>query len=129
MRYIVTTDKSVKQATEDLQKSIVENKFGVIVVHDMKAMLKKKGVEFDSECNIVAFCNPNIAKEAMSVDMNMSMMMPCRISVYRDKGDDKTRIGAIRPTSMLPIISDLSALKPAAEKVEKMMIKMIDKAK
>jgi len=65
----------------------------------------------------------------MSVDMNMSMMMPCRISVYRDKGDDKTRIGAIRPTSMLPIISDLSALKPAAEKVEKMMIKMIDKAK
>ncbi len=129
MKYIVISDKSVKQASEDLQKAIIQNKFGVIVVHDMKAMLKKKGVEFDGECDIVEFCNPNIAKKALDIDMNMSMMMPCRISVYQDRIDGKTRIGTIKPTSMIPVISDLAELKPAAENIEQAMIKIIDEAK
>ena len=59
--------------------------------------------------------------------MRLNMALPCRISVYTDKG--KTKIGLITPVKMLSSLSHDAALVPVAKEVEKKTIQMIDDAK
>ncbi len=126
MKYIVETDKSVVQAVEDLQASVQKHKFGVLHIHNLQETLKKKGVYFDKECQILEICNPHRAKEVLSEDMDMNMVLPCRVSVY--SGGGTTKIGMIRPAAMLKSLFDSSALASIADEVEEAIIQMINAA-
>ena len=127
MKYIVTTKKSVEQASADLQAAVVAHKFGVLGVHDIKGTLNSKGVEFDNECQVLEICNPFKAKAVLEEDMELNMALPCRVSVYSQAG--QTRIGMINPTQMLEALSDSPVLKQIATEVEQEMVKMIDEAR
>jgi uncharacterized protein (DUF302 family) len=63
----------------------------------------------------------------MATDMRLNMALPCRISVYTDKG--KTIIGMIEPAKMLSILSNDPALAAIANEVEASIVKMIEEAK
>lgn len=126
MKYIVETDKNVAQAVEDLQASVQNHKFGVLHIHNLQETLKKKGVDFDKECQILEICNPHRAKDVLSEDMDMNMALPCRVSVYSDGGT--TKIGMIKPAAMLKTLSDSPALAQIADEVEKEIIQMINEA-
>ena len=127
MKYIVETQKSVEQAVADLQVAVQRHKFGVLHIHNLQETLKKKGVDFANACQILEICNPQNAKEVLTEDMDLNMALPCRVSVYSDGG--KTKIGMIKPASMLKELSDSPALARVAEEVEEAMIKMISEAK
>lgn len=126
MKYIVTTDKTVAQAVEDLKHAVVAHNFGVLHVHNLKETMQNKGVEFAHECCILEVCNPHKAKEVLETDMSMNMALPCRISVYEDGGE--TKIGMIRPESMLAALSDSPKLGEIAREVEKITIEIINQA-
>lgn len=127
MKYIVTTNKSVEQAVEDLQAAVKDNNFGVLHIHNIKETLNKKGVDFTRECRILEVCNPQKAKEVLDNDMNMNIALPCRISVYQDNGD--TKIGMIKPKALLAMLSDSEELAAIAAEVEEITIRIIDQAK
>ncbi len=127
MYYIVETDKSFDQASEDLDSAVQRNGFGVLHVHDLGATLRSKGIAFDEECRIFEVCNPAQAARVLSTDMRLNMALPCRISVFTDKG--KTKIGLIKPVAMLSALSQDEALARVAEEVEDKTIRMIDEAK
>lgn len=127
MKYIVETNKSVEQAVIDLQEAVKRHKFGVLHIHNLQETMKKKGVDFPNECQILEICNPQKAKEVLTDDMDMNMALPCRISVYSDNG--KTKIGMIKPTTLLASLSQSESLREIAEEVEQETIKMIDEAK
>jgi uncharacterized protein (DUF302 family) len=59
--------------------------------------------------------------------MRLNMALPCRISVFTDKG--KTKIGLIKPVQMLSSLSDEAALVEVSKEVEAKTIKMVDEAK
>ncbi len=59
--------------------------------------------------------------------MRLNMALPCRISVYTDKG--QTRIGLIKPQPMLAALSQDPALAEVARQVEEQTIAMVDAAK
>jgi uncharacterized protein (DUF302 family) len=121
--YIMETSKSVQQAVADLQEAVVRHKFGVLYIHNLQETLKKKGIEFPNECQILEICNPQIAKEVLMVDMALNMALPCRVSVYSENG--KTKIGMIRPTEMLKKLSRSPKLAEIANDVETSIIAMI----
>lgn len=127
MKYIVTTNKSVEQAVEDLQAAVKDNNFGVLHIHNIKETLNKKGVDFTRECRILEVCNPQKAKEVLDNDMNMNIALPCRISVYQDNGD--TKIGMIKPKALLAMLSDSEELAAIAAEVEEITTRIIDQAK
>ncbi len=126
MKYIVTSNKSIEQASEDLQKAVTDHKFGVLHVHNIKETLNKKGVEFSNECRIFEVCNPHKAKEVLSTDMSLNMALPCRISVYEDNGE--TKIGMVKPSALLASLSDSESLKKVADEVEAISIQIINQA-
>lgn len=127
MKYIVTTNKSVEQAVEDLQAAVKDNNFGVLHIHNIKETLNKKGVDFTRECRILEVCNPQKAKEVLDNDMSMNIALPCRISVYQDNGN--TKIGMIKPKALLAMLSDSEELAAIAAEVEEITIRIIDQAK
>jgi len=126
MNYIVESDKPVAQAAEDLANAVKRNGFGVLHVYDLKETLKSKGVDLPEECRILEVCNPAQAAKVLSSDMTLNLALPCRVSVYEDEG--KTKIGMIRPTRLLGLLSDDPSLVKTAEEVEKAVKHMIEEA-
>jgi len=127
MYYIVETGKSFEQAATDLEASVTRNGFGVLHVHDLGTTLRSKGIDFTEQCKVFEVCNPAQAAKVLSADMRLNMALPCRISVYTEKG--ATRIGLITPVKMLSSLSQDPALIPVAKEVEDKTILMIDQAK
>jgi uncharacterized protein (DUF302 family) len=125
--YIVETEKSFEQASADLDSAVGRNGFGVLHVHDLGATLRSKGIEFEEQCKVFEVCNPVQAAKVLSTDMRLNMALPCRISVFTDKG--KTRIGLIKPVQMLSALSDEVELLEVAQEVEAKTIKMVDEAR
>jgi len=127
MKYVVTSSKSVEQASADLETAVKQHGFGVLHTYDLKQTLASKGVELPHECRILEVCNPRQAARVLSADMSMNMALPCRISVYEEGG--QTRIGMVRPTALLAGLSESPSLREVAEDVEQATIRMIDDAK
>jgi uncharacterized protein (DUF302 family) len=127
MYYIVETDKSFDQASEDLESAVKRNGFGVLHIHDLGNTLRSKGISFDEQCKVFEVCNPVQAAKVLATDMRLNMALPCRISVFTEKGNVK--IGLIRPMQMLLTLSQDEAIAQAAKEVEEKTILMVDEAK
>jgi len=127
MYYIVETNKSFNQASTDLETAVKHLGFGVLHVHDLGTTLRSKGIVFDEDCKVFEVCNPKQAATVMSIDMRLNMVLPCRISVFTEKG--KTKIGLIKPVQMLSALSQDAALVQVAKEVEEKTIQMVDEAK
>jgi uncharacterized protein (DUF302 family) len=127
MYYIAETEKSFEQASQDLEVEVKNLGFGVLHIHNLGETLRSKGVEFEEDCKVFEVCNPQQAAKVLSIDMRLNMALPCRISVFTEKGT--TKIGLIEPASMLAGLSDDPALLEVAKEVEEKTIQMIDNAK
>lgn len=127
MYYIVETEKSFEQASAELELAVKRHGFGVLHVHDLAATLRSKGVAFDEQCKVFEVCNPGQAAKVLSIDMRLNMALPCRISVFTEKG--RTRIGLIKPVEMLSALSQDAALVQVAREVEEKTIQMVDEAR
>ncbi len=127
MYYIVKTKKSFNQASTDLESAVMSHGFGVLHVHDLGATLRSKGIAFDEECKVFEVCNPVQAAKVLSIDMRLNMALPCRISVFTEKGE--TKIGLIKPVQMLSTLTQDVTLAQAAKEIEEKTIQIVDEAK
>ena len=127
MYYIVESKKSFDQASADLDSAVKRHGFGVLHVHDLGTTLRSKGIAFAEQCKVFEVCNPGQAAKVLSTDMRLNMALPCRISVFTEKG--RTKIGLIKPVQMLSSLSKDAALVEVAKQVEDKTIQMVDDAK
>ena len=127
MYYTVETQKSFSQAVTDLETAVAHHGFGVLHIHDLGNTLRSKSIAFDEECKIFEVCNPGQAAKVLATDMRLNMALPCRISVFTEKGT--TKIGMIKPAQMLSSLSQDAALAQVAKEVEEKSIQMVDEAK
>ncbi|HAE87911.1 TPA: hypothetical protein DCG86_07795 [Candidatus Marinimicrobia bacterium] len=127
MYYIVETGKSFEQASVDLDSAVKQHGFGVLHVHDLGTTFRSKGISFDEQCKIFEVCNPGQAVKVLATDMRLNMALPCRISVFTEKG--KTKIGLIKPVQMFSALSQDPAMTQIAEEIEEKIRQMIDESK
>lgn len=125
--YVVETSKSFTQASSDLEVAVKRHGFGVLHVHDLGTTLRGKRIAFQDECKVFEVCNPAQAARVLAVDRRLNMALPCRISVFTEEG--KTRIGLIKPTSILSGLSQDPTLTAIAQEVEEQIIQMVDEAR
>ena len=126
MKEIQTTTHTVAEAVERLSAALMERKFGVLHIHNLKQTLNGKGVAFEPECRILEVCNPNQAAKVLGEDIDLNMALPCRVSVYEKNGE--TRIGMMSPVAMLEALSDSPVLREVATEVESVLRAAIDEA-
>lgn len=126
-KYIARSDKTVDEATRDLEAAVKAHGFGVLNILDLRGTLEGKGYGIAHDCRVLDVCNPAEAQKVLNENMSMNMALPCRVSVYEE--DDGTRIGTIRPTALLAALSDSPELARVAEEVESKIIAMIEDAR
>lgn len=97
---------SFTQTVDTLTKVAEQNKWKVIIVHDLQASLKKNGKEV-LPVKVIEVCNPNYSFNVLNKEefKLFSSMMPCRISVY-EKADGKTYVSRINSDFMNEVMKD-----------------------
>ncbi len=119
MIHTVESTRSLDEVCAALQEAVIKRKFGVMTVHDLRATMAKKGVEFGRNCQILEVCNPHQAKRVLESQMEISTALPCRISVYEE--GDKVILATIKPSVMLQMFGG-EGLEEVAGEVEQVMV-------
>ena len=125
MLYEIRTKKNLREVAAALEAAAEKYKFGVLAVHDLKARMKEKGVEFDRDCLIYEVCNPQQAKKVLEANPEISSALPCRISIYADNGG--FALATLRPTALIGVFAT-PALQAVAQEVEDVILKMMEEA-
>jgi uncharacterized protein (DUF302 family) len=125
MLYRVQSRKTLAEVGRGLEAAAQKYKFGVLAVHDLKAKMKEKGVDFDRDCVIYEVCNPQQAKKVLEANAEMSTALPCRISVYGEGAG--VTLATLRPTALVEMLQTPS-LRAVAEEVEEVIIQMMNEA-
>jgi len=123
--YRVESRKSLAEVGRGLEAAAQKYKFGILAVHNLKAKMKEKGVEFDRDCLIYEVCNPQQAKKVLEANAAISTALPCRISVYREGAG--VTLATLRPTVLLEMFQT-PGLRAVAEEVEEVILKMMNEA-
>jgi len=124
MKYIKKSSKSVQEIVDIISEIAPNHKFGVLHIHNVAETLKSKGFDFPDECQVLDVCNPKVANEFLTTNMNLSCVMPCKISVY-NKDKQTTVILNSLEKLVEPIEKDLL---PLAKSTQEALIKLVDEA-
>jgi uncharacterized protein (DUF302 family) len=125
MLYRIHSRKSLAEVARGLEAAAQKHKFGILGVHDLKAKMAEKGVEFDRDCQVFEVCNPHQAKKVLEANAEISTALPCRISVYQE-GDGVT-LATLRPTALLEMFGT-PGLQAVAQEVEDAIVAMMNEA-
>ncbi len=125
MLYRVESKRDISEVARGLEEAAQKHRFGVLMVHDLKAKMKEKGVDFERDCLIFEVCNPHQAKKVLEANAEISTALPCRISVYGE-GSGVT-LATVRPTALIEMFGT-PELRAVAEEVEETILKMMNEA-
>jgi len=94
-----TTTLSMTEAEAAVRSSLAEQAFGVLTEIDVAANLRAAlGIE-RRPLKILGACNPNFANEALDLDGDVSLLMPCNVVLTTT--DAGTRITAVDPRALI----------------------------
>ncbi len=115
----VSFEKAVERTREELQKE----GFGVLTEIDVRATLKKKlDVDYDNYI-ILGACNPPFAYQALQVEKDIGLLLPCNVIVYEQEGE--IQVSAIVPTVAMSMVEN-EELQSIAAQVEQKLKQVID---
>ena len=125
MQYMEISNKSVQDVIDSLKEITSKYKYGIQHIHNVKETLKSKGIDLGNECQIVDICNPIVAQKFLSEDMSLSIIMPCKISVYTQDGETM-----IAMNSLVQLVDDINPdLIELAQETQQQLLQIIDEVK
>ena len=112
------TDKLLRNALEDVG-------FGIITEINIKKTFKEKlNLEYP-QFKILGACNPLLANQALNIQSEVSMLMPCNIVIWENE-DSTVTISGVDVEQQLRV-TDLEDLVLIGRDVNKMLKTAIDK--
>ncbi|MEO6570995.1 MAG: DUF302 domain-containing protein [Ilumatobacteraceae bacterium] len=101
-------DLDIAEAEALVRESLAQNGFGVLTEIDVAAIFKTKlGID-RSPLKILGACNPDLAHQALSVDPDTALVLPC--NVVLEATEHGTTISAADPHDIItnPDLFDLA---------------------
>lgn len=105
-------DDAIKRVTDELKSA----GFGILTEIDVKGTLKKK-IDLDFRRYVIlGACNPKLASQMLSEEIEVGLLLPCNVIVY-ENDDHTATVSLLSPKAMLSVTgrSDLSAIADEAE--------------
>lgn len=114
-----------QQAIEQTIAVLKEEGFGVLTEIDVQATLKKKlNVDFQRYI-ILGACNPPLAYQALQVEPEVGLLLPCNVIVY-EAGASQSVVSVVDPLTMLGIVENES-LATVAEEAKSRLVRVVEK--
>jgi len=115
-----------EEALARVPEALKAEGFGVLTEIDVQGTLKQKlGVDF-RRYKILGACNPPFAHQALQVDLEAGLAMPCNVVIYEDDGR-RAVVLAVDPTKTMAAAGNpkLAALAgEVKEKLERALAKL-----
>jgi len=127
MYYIVESDKSVYEASVDLEEVILRLGFAVQHREDLGAGLRARDIDFDEEALLFEIGSARPTAGLLAADIRLALCLPWRISVFTEEG--VTKLGLIRPSALLPVLSPAAGLSRLACDIEEKLMQVVDEAR
>ena len=97
----VTVKLSLDEAETAVRRTLGDNGFGILTEIDVAATLKAKLGLDRSPLKILGACNPTFAHEALALDPDSALVLPCNV-VIEPAPEGGTRIRAVDPHDLMP---------------------------
>ena len=120
----VAYDRAVALTREALAAS----GFGVITEIDVKATLKKK---LDADFRpyvILGACNPPIAHQALTSELEIGLLLPCNVIVYAGDHADTSVVAILDPVAQLGV-TGRDDLEPLALEVRGLLQQALERVR
>lgn len=118
-----TLKGSYEETVPKVTEALKAEGFGVLTEINVKETMKKKLDKDFRKYVILGACNPNLAYQALSSEIEIGMLLPCNVIVYEDDAGD-TVVAAQDPQAALGIVGN-PALKPVAGEARTRLARMI----
>ncbi len=90
--------------------------FGILTEIDVRETLKRKlDVDFRPYI-ILGVCNPPLAHQALSAELDIGLLLPCNVVVYEGNEPNTSVVAAIDPVEQLKITGNAD-IEPLATEV------------
>lgn len=110
-------------AVEKTKIELSKEGFGVLTEIDVKKTLKEKlNIEYENYI-ILGACNPPFAHEALKMEKEIGLLLPCNVIVYEEH--NKVFVSTILPTVAMEVVENVSLIE-VARKVEEKLKRVID---
>lgn len=112
------------EAIEKTTAALKEEGFGVLTEIDVKATLKKKLDADFRRYVILGACNPPLAHQALSNELEIGLLLPCNVIVY-ETDDGQSTVSVVNPMAMMSV-SDNKALQNVANEAQTRLSRVIE---
>jgi len=113
------TSKSYEEALAATKDALKAEGFGVLTEIDVKETMKQKlGVDF-RHYDIIGACNPPLAHQALSEELDIGLLLPCNVVVYEDEAGGCV-IAALDPEQMMGFTGNAALGVVAAQAKERL---------
>ena len=97
----ITTALGFDEAVQRTRAALADQGFGVLTEIDVQATLKTKLDQDMEPYLILGACNPQLASQALEVERDIGLLLPCNVVVRRDGG--RTLVQALDPQVMVSL--------------------------
>ena len=118
-------NQSFEQTEQSLRQSLQKEGFGVITEIDVKSVFKQKLNNDFKKYKILGVCEPNTAYEAISIDEQIGLLLPCNIVIW-ENDDQSTSVAAIDAKVQFAI-AEISDLTNHVDKINQKLRSAVDK--
>ncbi len=112
-----TLHTSFDDAVTRTREALAEQGFGILTEIDVKATLKEKLGEDMENYLILGACNPPLAHQAVSIERQIGLLLPCNVVVRSDPADDDTVLVEAMNPRLLVEVTEQPKLDPVADEV------------
>jgi len=98
-------DGSLEAAEEAITEALKGVGFGILTRIDVAETLKKKIDVSRKPYVILGACNPKLANQALQLEPELGLMLPCNVIVYENE-QGQTVVSVIDPEAMVGMIDN-----------------------
>ena len=114
--YQITTDLQYDDAIAKVTEELKKEGFGILTEINVKDTLKKK-IDLDFRRYIIlGACNPHLASQMLTEELEIGLLLPCNVIVY-DNDNGTATVSFLSPKAMLTV-SGRTDLMSVAEEAE-----------
>ncbi|WP_373521334.1 DUF302 domain-containing protein [Aquiflexum sp.] len=127
MKYHISKTISPQEflgAKEKVIEALKTEGFGVLTEIDIQATMKNKLDKDYRPFLILGACSPTYADKVLSIDPNMSALLPCNVSL-RELENGHIEVSAVDPIAAMASLGN-PLIEPLAREVKEKLARVVD---
>jgi uncharacterized protein (DUF302 family) len=116
-------DLSYDQAVEQVTAALKEQGFGVLTSIDVQQTMRQKLDKDFRRYVILGACNPPLAFQALTDELEIGLLLPCNVIVYED--GEQSVVSILNPDQMMAFAQN-NKLEPVAQQAKLRLEKVLE---